>query len=164
MTGAASYTRSMSVSIPHPSALDPVPRHRPRYRWRTWMRGHVPWALVVLFPKGLKDCGQHEWRRRDEETDGCYHCMVGVRPHQPIDVPIDDEFRMGLVRWAEESGSAFAAEMVEKFHAHDRELGRPRWEPPADLVAPRSARERLFARISSLGDAARRSARRIRSS
>jgi hypothetical protein len=110
------------------------------------MRGHVPRALVDLFPKGLTDCGQHEWRRADDGTDGCYHCVVGVRPHQPIDVPIDHEFRTGLVRRA------------------DRELGRPRWEPPAaEPPERRRAGERLFARVSSIGDAARRSARRLRS-
>lgn len=162
MSGAASYTRLMVVTTPHSSALDPVARHRPRYRWRTWMRGHVPWALVDLFPKGLKDCGQHEWRRRDDETDGCYHCVVGDRPHQPIDVPIDHDFRMGLVRRAE-AGDEFYAAMVEKFHAHDCALGRPRWHPPAESAAPSPRGERLFARVSSVLDAARRSARRLRS-
>lgn len=165
MSGAASYTRLMAVTTPHPSALDPVARHRPRYRWRTWMRGHVPWALVALFPKGQRDCGQHEWRRRDDDTDGCYHCVVGDRPHQPIDLPIDHEFRIGLVRWAEESGSPVAATMVERFHALDRDLGRRRWHPPAELSPGRPRQgERLFARVSSIADAARRSARRLRSS
>jgi hypothetical protein len=127
------------------------------------MRGRVPWALTDLFPKGLHDCGQHEWHRFDEDTDRCYHCEVGVRPHQPLHVPIDDEFRMSFVRSAHR-GSESARAMIEEFHANDRELGRPRWEPPAEPLASPSRAERLFARISSLGDAARRSARRLRGS
>jgi hypothetical protein len=113
----------------HPSLLDPVPRRRPRYRWRTWVRGHVPWALVDVFSKGLHDCGQHEWHKYDEETDRCYHCEVGVRPNQPMHVPVDDDFRVMLVR-AAARGSEIAPEMIEKLHEQDRLLGRPRWHPP----------------------------------
>jgi hypothetical protein len=130
MSAGGFYTRRMgATTTPHSSALEPVARHRPRYRWRSWLIAHLPMPLAVRVPIGKRDCGQHEWRRgEDRDTDVCYHCMVGERPHQPIDVPIDDEFRMGLVRWAE-TGDEFAARMVEKFHAHDRELGRPRWHP-----------------------------------
>jgi hypothetical protein len=132
MSSASPYTRVMGgTCAPHPSVMDPVARRRPRYRWRTWMRGHVPWALVDLFPKGLEDCGQHEWHNYDDKVDRCYHCEVGVRPHRPIHAPIDDNFRLMLVR-AAERGDEVAAELVESFHGRDRELGRPRWHPPAE--------------------------------
>jgi len=132
MSTTSSYTRSMrSADTPHPSALEPVPRHRPRYRWRSWLIAHLPMALATWVPIGKRDCGQHEWHRGEGDIDVCYHCLVGERPHQPIDVPIDHDFRMSLVRWAE-TGDTFAAQMVEKFHAHDRELGRPRWRRPSE--------------------------------
>jgi hypothetical protein len=38
--------------------------------------------MVDWFPKGRKDCGQHEWYACDEATDRCYHCVVGVRPRR----------------------------------------------------------------------------------
>ncbi len=88
MNAAGSYTGSMAAKTHDPALLlDPMPRRRPRYRWRTWIRGRVPWALVDFFPKGLNDCGQHEWHAYDETTDRCYHCEVGVRPRQlfPLD-------------------------------------------------------------------------------
>lgn len=135
MTSIASYTRAMSsASAPHPSVMEPLARHRPRYRWRTWMRGHVPWALVDLFPKGLHDCGQHHWHNFDGVSDHCYHCAVGMRPHQEKLVPLDDGFRMGLVR-ASRRGSGIAAEVLEIMHRQDRERGRPRWNPPGDRTA-----------------------------
>jgi hypothetical protein len=160
MSTANSYTRRMgTTTTPHSSALDPFSR-RPRYRRRSWLIAYLPTPLAIRVPIGKRDCGQHEWHRYDDKTDVCYHCLVGVRPHQPIDVPMDDEFRMGLLRRAE-MGDPFYAAMVEKFRAHDRELGRPRWEPPADpSAADRRKGERLFARVSSMVDAARRSARR----
>ena len=134
MSSMHSYTRPMgTIAKPHPSALDPVPRRRPRYRWRSWLRTYLPMPLAIRLPLGKRDCGQHEWRRGEDGIDVCYHCLVGERPHQPIDVPIDDDFRMGLLRWAE-TGDELAARMVEKFHAHDRELGRPRWHPPAEMT------------------------------
>lgn len=165
MSKERSYTRSMGVATtPHLSALDPVARHRPRYRWRTWLTRYLPMPLAIRVPMGKRDCGQHEWRRWDADTDVCYHCLVGERPHRAIDVPIDDSFRMWLIQRADE-GDAFYAAMVEKFHAHDRELGRPRWQPPAETSrVSQPTGERLFARLSSLRDAARRSARRLRSS
>ncbi len=83
MSTTASYNRAMASSTPiDPLIMDPVPRRRPRYGWRTWIRGRVPWALVDFFPQGLKDCGQHEWHAYDETTDRCCHCVVGVRPRQ----------------------------------------------------------------------------------
>jgi hypothetical protein len=117
--------------------------------------------LAIRIPLGEHDCGQHEWRHWDESTDVCFHCIVGERPRQPIDAPIDHETRIWLVREAEE-GDALCAAVVERFREEDRALGRPRWQPPAELPAAPARRERLFARISSLGDAARRSARRLR--
>jgi hypothetical protein len=82
-----------------------------------------------VFPRGWRDCGQHEWYRQDEDTDRCYHCMVGVRPHQLMEVPIDHQLRIDLVR-AAERGSVASAEMLADLHAVDRALGRPRWHPP----------------------------------
>jgi hypothetical protein len=82
MSVAPPYTRPMAYVYPEHLLLDPVPRRRPRYRWRTWIRGHVPWAMVDWFPQGLNDCGQHRWHAYDEDTDRCCHCVVGVRPRQ----------------------------------------------------------------------------------
>ena len=56
------------------------------YRWRTWLRGHLPWGLINLglAAKG-EDCervrGRHHWYNVDHKTSGCYHCGV-VRPGQ----------------------------------------------------------------------------------
>jgi hypothetical protein len=55
-----------------------------RYRWRTWIRVHIPWFLISLgvAAKG-KDCdavgGWHRWYNQDDENSGCSHCKV-VRP------------------------------------------------------------------------------------
>lgn len=57
-----------------------------RYRWRTWMRGHLPYALVDLFPKG-HDCGDHDWYyaydNQGSRVDECYHCEA--RRVWPVD-------------------------------------------------------------------------------
>lgn len=51
------------------------------YRWRTWLRQHLPWFLINLgvASKG-KDCesagGEHRWYNRDNVSGGCYHCEV----------------------------------------------------------------------------------------
>lgn len=49
------------------------------YRWRTNLRGILPWCLIGLFGKG-RDCeaagGAHQWYNIDNETSGCYHCRV----------------------------------------------------------------------------------------
>lgn len=51
------------------------------YRWRTWLRGRLPWCLIDLglAQKGA-DCersgGTHWWYNRDNETSGCYHCQT----------------------------------------------------------------------------------------
>lgn len=56
------------------------------YRWRTWIRGYLPWFLIDLgvADKG-EDCervgGEHWWYNRDNVTSACYHCKA-VRPGQ----------------------------------------------------------------------------------
>jgi len=56
------------------------------YRWRTWIRGYLPWLLIDagIARKGA-DCqrvgGLHHWYNVDNEQSGCYHCRV-VRPGQ----------------------------------------------------------------------------------
>jgi hypothetical protein len=50
-----------------------------RYRWRTWLRPHLPYALLWLAPKGRKDCGDHEFYNADDVRDECYHCRAGER-------------------------------------------------------------------------------------
>jgi len=86
--------------------------------------------LAMRMPLGTRDCGQHEWRHWDDDIDVCSHCLAGERPRQPIDVPIDHELRMDLVRRAGE-GDDLSARVLDRLHADDRELGRPRWRPPA---------------------------------
>lgn len=46
---------------------------RGKYRWRTWMRVHLPYRLIWIAPKG-RDCGDHQWYKSDERTDHCYFC------------------------------------------------------------------------------------------
>jgi hypothetical protein len=41
------------------------------------LRRHLPWSLLWISPKGRRDCGWHEWYKRDDETWLCYHCEVG---------------------------------------------------------------------------------------
>lgn len=53
-----------------------------KYRFRTWLRGHTPDVIAQRIPKGSRACGAHEWHRRDEATDACYHCEIGVRPNE----------------------------------------------------------------------------------
>ena len=52
-----------------------------RYRWRTWLRPYTPWWMLRLgrFGKGEQNCGAHEWYPEDDDTDTCYHCIVGER-------------------------------------------------------------------------------------
>ncbi|GAA1091043.1 hypothetical protein [Kitasatospora arboriphila] len=54
-----------------------------RYRWRTDARVALPAALMCMFPKGAKDCGDHQWYRKDDRTYRCYHCEPGERPSTP---------------------------------------------------------------------------------
>ena len=56
------------------------------FRWRTWLRGRLPWPFINLgFAAKGEDCervgGQHHWYNIDHRTSGCYHCEV-VRPGQ----------------------------------------------------------------------------------
>lgn len=51
------------------------------YRWRTWIRPHLPWLLINLgFAAKGRDCeavgGTHWWYNRDNVSSGCYHCGV----------------------------------------------------------------------------------------
>ena len=51
------------------------------YRWRTWIRSHLPWFLINLgFAAKAKDCeaigAEHRWYNRDDTTSGCYHCEI----------------------------------------------------------------------------------------
>jgi hypothetical protein len=54
-----------------------------KYRWRTWLRIHVPGLLARRIGKGVEDCGAHEWYNADDVTERCYHCAVGSRPRVP---------------------------------------------------------------------------------
>ena len=56
---------------------------RGKYRARTWLRSHLPQVIADHIPKGGRDCGNHEWYRRDERHADCYHCSVGVRALAP---------------------------------------------------------------------------------
>ncbi|MBB5867960.1 hypothetical protein F4553_001339 [Allocatelliglobosispora scoriae] len=49
-----------------------------RYRWRTRVRVALPFWATGLFPRGAKDCREHEWFRADADTFHCYHCEAGV--------------------------------------------------------------------------------------
>jgi len=46
------------------------------YRWRTWIRGNLPWFLINfgIAEKG-KDCqlvnGEHHWYNVDDQSSGC---------------------------------------------------------------------------------------------
>lgn len=53
-----------------------------KYRARTWLRGQLPAPLAFRIPKG-RDCGNHDWYRRDEHYADCYHCDSGRRRLEP---------------------------------------------------------------------------------
>ena len=57
--------------------------HMGKYRARTWLRGVLPSVLAYWIPKGKRDCGCHEWYRRDDDWADCYHCEVGQRRLAP---------------------------------------------------------------------------------
>lgn len=50
-----------------------------RYRFRTKLRGHLPYRLLWVAPKGKKDCGSHEWYRASGPVWHCYHCEPGIK-------------------------------------------------------------------------------------
>ena len=62
-----------------------------RYRLRTWLRTHTPYAISDRIEKGSGDCGAHEWYLSEGSTWRCYHCAAGVR-------------EMPRVPWAELAG------------------------------------------------------------
>ncbi len=80
----------------------------------------MPWALVDLFPKGLKDCGQHEWFRFDDWTDRCYHCEVGERPHQHMPIDWDGDLWRELARLADEGDEEYR-QLIRKLKREERE-------------------------------------------
>lgn len=95
----------------------------PRYRWRTWLRGRLPWRLAAFFPAGPKDCGNHEWFRADDDTDLCRHCLVGEREHKLM--PVD--WSTGLwreLRQEAEEGSPVALKIVERRRAEEKAAQR----------------------------------------
>ena len=83
-----------------------------KYRLRTWLRRHLPYALLWTAPKGKRDCANHEWYRSDEQVDHCYHCEVGVRPHQPLPPP-PAEF-IELLESSAANGSHAAADALRR--------------------------------------------------
>lgn len=96
---------------------------RPRYRLRTWLRGHVPWALVDLFPKAEKDCGEHEWFRFDDDTDRCYHCEAGERSHQHMPIDWSSDLWRELTRLADE-GDEHYQQLVQRMREEERAAQR----------------------------------------
>lgn len=91
---------------------------RPRYRWRTWLRRYLPQALGGLFPPGSKDCGDHEWFRVDEDTDWCYHCEVGERPHQHTPIDWESDLWRELTQLADEGNPTYQR-IVRKLRAEE---------------------------------------------
>lgn len=71
---------------------------RPKYRQRTWLRGHMPNRLSRIAPKG-DDCGPHEWYRRDGETWACYHCEATTK-QEPFSPAESVELRLMALRGA----------------------------------------------------------------
>jgi hypothetical protein len=110
----------MTIPTPHPAAYThPM---RPRYRTRTWLRGHLPDPLAQPFPKGTHDCGQHEWYRADHDTDRCYHCTIGERQHVPTPLHQDSpEFTM-LAAAAAQGSTASERVLVDRLHETDDAL------------------------------------------
>jgi len=51
------------------------------YRWRTWLRTHLPWFLINLgLAAKAQDCeavgARHWWYNTDTQNSACYHCEV----------------------------------------------------------------------------------------
>jgi len=83
--------------------------------------------MADLFPRGLKDCGQHEWFRFDDESDRCYHCEVGKRPHQHMPIDWNSNLWRELSRLADEGD--------ENYQQLIRRLKREEQEAEAARVA-----------------------------
>lgn len=95
----------------------------PRYRFRTWARGHLPRPFGYLFPPGKKDCGRHEWFRHDLHTDLCLHCTVGEREHVPARIDTTSELWQWLSKSAKE-GNPSSKKIVKRMIAEDEEARR----------------------------------------
>jgi hypothetical protein len=80
----------------------------------------LPWALVDLFPKGLKDCGDHEWFRFDDETDRCYHCEVGERSHQHMPIDWNSDLWRELTQLANQGDERYRR-LIHKLRREERE-------------------------------------------
>lgn len=51
------------------------------YRWRTWLRSHLPWFLIDLgLARKASNCenigAEHWWYNVDGVRSACYHCEV----------------------------------------------------------------------------------------
>lgn len=80
----------------------------------------MPRALVDLFPKGLEDCGEHEWFRFDDATDRCYHCEVGERPHRHTPIDWNSDLWRELSRRAEE-GDGHYQQLIQQMRREEAE-------------------------------------------
>lgn len=69
---------------------------RPKYRQRTWLRGHLPHQFSWIAPKG-DDCGRHEWYRQGGETWACYHCEATAE-EEPFSPAESVELRLAALR------------------------------------------------------------------
>ncbi|MBN8866701.1 MAG: hypothetical protein J0H98_04030 [Solirubrobacterales bacterium] len=69
-----------------------------KYRFRTRLRGALPYRLLWLSPKGKDDCDGHEWYRSDGDTWRCYHCEVGVSEGSPLSSAEQMEATVGALR------------------------------------------------------------------
>jgi hypothetical protein len=99
-----------------------IASHRGRYRFRTWLRGRLPWSLAQTIPKGA-DCGAHEFYRASADRDACYHCRV-TRRHEPGSA---SECELVILQRAMRAGSTAAADALTA-----RIIDGPRmWSPPS---------------------------------
>lgn len=69
-----------------------------KYRFRTRLRGSLPYWMLWVSPKGRRDCGAHEWYRAEGETWHCYHCEVGVSEGNPLSPAEQLEATVGALR------------------------------------------------------------------
>jgi hypothetical protein len=81
--------------------------------------------LVDLAPKGAKDCGDHEWFRFDEDTDLCYHCEVGKRPHQHMTIDWDSDLWRELSHLADQ-GDRHYQQLIRRMREEEREAAAQR--------------------------------------
>jgi len=69
-----------------------------KYRFRTRLRGSLPDWLLWISPKGISDCGDHEWYLSEGDTWRCYHCTVGVSEGSPLSAAERLEATVGALR------------------------------------------------------------------